>query len=216
MENLICSGQVSSVDPKTHRVRVAVRGVNEWETFDLPVLTHGTKNPRVYHMPRVGEHVTCLFLPNGHEQGFVLGNFYTQTNLPGESDAEIWSAEFEDGTRFVHDGEGNVTALIPVGHLTVGVKKDILIESESEVTLNVESDITVTGGAAMTVKIADSITIEASSVTIKAPVKIEGNVTVDGDITATGDIVAGSISLQAHTHLYSPGPGGPTPTAPPQ
>lgn len=46
--------------------------------------------------------------------------------------------------------------------------------------------------------------------------EITGNISVDGDITATGDVKAGLISLKGHTHLYSPGPGTPTPTGEPQ
>ena len=55
-----------------------------------------------------------------------------------------------------------------------------------------------------------SLTIGAAAVTINA------DVTVNGTLTATNDVLGGGISLKGHTHNYNPGPGGPTPTQPPQ
>jgi hypothetical protein len=61
-----------------------------------------------------------------------------------------------------------------------------------------------------------NVTVGGTTMTITpVGVSVQGNLSVTGNITATGDIVAGTISLRSHTHLYSPGPGGPTPSAPP-
>lgn len=143
-ENLIKFGQVSSVDPARHTVRVAIADWDGMESFDLPVMTNGTVNPRIYHMPRVGEYALCAFLPNGMEQGFVLGYFYNAANPPGETDSEKWVAEFENGTRFEHDQDGNVSVTVPAGKLTAIVEKDVMIHSKGAVTINSETSITMT------------------------------------------------------------------------
>ena len=50
------------------------------------------------------------------------------------------------------------------------------------------------------------------SITASGNMTIAGDVSITGKLTASGDVTAGGISLQNHTHLYNPGPGGPTPT----
>lgn len=61
-----------------------------------------------------------------------------------------------------------------------------------------------------------NITEQAKATNILNPVNVTENVTVSKTVNATEDVIGGGISLKGHTHNYNPGPGGPTPTEPPQ
>ena len=46
-----------------------------------------------------------FFLPNGQQQGFVVGSFYTEANPPPIADRKKWLKKFEDGSQIEYDRE---------------------------------------------------------------------------------------------------------------
>jgi len=50
-------------------------------SYDMQILQHRTVKRQDFTLPEVGEHVLCLFLPNGNQEGFILASFYTGSNL---------------------------------------------------------------------------------------------------------------------------------------
>lgn len=74
--NLIRVGLVNSSNPNKGTVKVLFPDKDNIVSNDLPMLSF------ISHMPSVGEQVLCLFLGNGLEEGFCLGSFYSQINLP--------------------------------------------------------------------------------------------------------------------------------------
>ena len=102
----------------------------------------------------------------------------------------------DDRTHSISDGifqlgflPSNEKFVYPDGEIVIGLKNKTF-------TLSVDAN--------------GNLTINAAAVTINA------DVTVNGTLTATTDVIGGGISLKGHTHNYNPGPGGPTPTQPPQ
>lgn len=78
--DLIRVGRVSSVNETDYTVRVEFQDKEKLVSHDLPIFvstTSKTKNPEI-DLPKVGESVVCIFLPNGAQQGFCLGAFYIQ------------------------------------------------------------------------------------------------------------------------------------------
>jgi phage baseplate assembly protein gpV len=73
--NLIKVGLVNSRDTNKGTVKVLFPDKDNTVSNDLPILS-------CVNMPNVGEQVLCLFLGNGLEEGFCLGSFYSQVNLP--------------------------------------------------------------------------------------------------------------------------------------
>lgn len=115
VSGMVRTGVVSSVDREKCRVRVAFAG--NFVSYPLPVLVKqagghepGDDRPipsRDYWLPDVGEQVTCVFLPNGTETGFVIGSFYSnQDPIPVGADAKgMRMTEFADGARFEYSTE---------------------------------------------------------------------------------------------------------------
>jgi len=108
-------GQVSSVNAKTCSCRVAFDDLTDigapMTSYPLQIVQRRTVKCQKFDLPEVGEHVLCLFLPNGNQEGFVLGSFYTANNLPAypidDKDlvgkAGIYRTHYDDDTEVEFD-----------------------------------------------------------------------------------------------------------------
>lgn len=101
LKNLIRVGRVSSQEAAT--VRVVFEDRADMVSYDLPVIVQQSQNNKDYWMPDIGEQVVCLFLPSGNAQGFVLGSFYSDADLPPVSDPDKRHVRFADGTSIEYD-----------------------------------------------------------------------------------------------------------------
>ncbi|WP_319403141.1 phage baseplate assembly protein V [uncultured Anaeromusa sp.] len=103
IEEIVRIGTVVSVDEATHRVRVEWNDRGNMVSYDLPVLVPSTCDPQDYALPKEKTDVLCVFLPNGQQQGFVVGSFYTEANPPPIADRKKWLKKFEDGSQIEYD-----------------------------------------------------------------------------------------------------------------
>jgi phage baseplate assembly protein V len=86
-------------------------------------------------MPEIGEHVLCVFLPNSIEDGFVIGSYYTDSNMPKNGEIGIYRTEYADGTIIEYD----------LNTSTARINSEYTVEVKAE-TVNVEAtNINITG-----------------------------------------------------------------------
>ena len=110
LDQLIRIGKITSVDEKKHTARVQFTDRDEMVSWDLPVLVPSTVDPQDYCLPVENTDVVCVFLPNGQQQGFIIGAFYTDANPPPITDRKKYLRKFKDGTYIQTDKEtGDVT-----------------------------------------------------------------------------------------------------------
>lgn len=132
IKRLIRVGTVSSVNAAAGTVRVAFAAQDELVTYEMPVITRGSKNNKDYWLPDVDEQVLCLFLPNtsgrGVCDGFVLGTFYSSVDAPVENSGDVHAVKYGDGTIIKHDRS--------TGKLTINATGDIDIIAGGNVTIN--------------------------------------------------------------------------------
>lgn len=132
IKKLIRVGTVSSVNAAAGSVRVAFAAQDDMVTYELPVITRGSKNNKDYWLPDVDEQVLCLFLPNtsgrGVCDGFVLGTFYSSVDAPVENSGDVHAVKYGDGTIIKHDRS--------TGKLTINATGDIDIIAGGNVTIN--------------------------------------------------------------------------------
>lgn len=132
IKKLIRVGTVSSVNAAAGSVRVAFAAQDDMVTYELPVITRGSKNNKDYWLPDVDEQVLCLFLPNtsgrGVCDGFVLGTFYSSVDAPVENSGDVHAVKYGDGTIIKHDRS--------TGKLTINATGDIDIIAGGKVTIN--------------------------------------------------------------------------------
>lgn len=132
IKKLIRVGTVSSVNAAAGTVRVAFAAQDDMVTYELPVITRGSKNNKDYWLPDVDEQVLCLFLPNtsgrGVCDGFVLGTFYSSIDAPVENSGDVHAVKYGDGTIIKHDRS--------TGKLTINATSDIDIIAGGKITIN--------------------------------------------------------------------------------
>lgn len=132
IKRLIRVGTVSSVNAAAGTVRVAFAAQDDMVTYELPVITRGSKNNKDYWLPDVDEQVLCLFLPNisgrGVCEGFVLGTFYSSVDAPVENSGDVHAVKYGDGTIIKHDRS--------TGKLTINATGDIDIIAGGKITIN--------------------------------------------------------------------------------
>ena len=120
VESMVRVGVVSAVDRQKCRVRVAFEG--SFVSHSLPVLVKQSLNTKDFWMPEVDEQVTCVFLPNGTEVGFVLGSFYSdEEEIPSGAEAVgMRVVKFSDGARFEYDVQNSKLKIV-VGSLEMEI-----------------------------------------------------------------------------------------------
>ena len=132
IKRLIRVGTVSSVNAEAGTVRVSFAAQDEMVTYELPVITRGSKSNKDYWLPDVDEQVLCLFLPNvsgrGVCEGFVLGTFYSSVDAPTEGSVDVHAFKFGDGSVSKHDRNS--------GKLTINATGDIDIIAGGKITIN--------------------------------------------------------------------------------
>lgn len=111
LNQLIRVGKVSSINPQNCTARVVFEDNDDLVSDELPILTRNTLFNKDYWMPDVNEQVLCLFLPIAPSHGFILGSFYSLADLPIETNGDIWSIQFKDGSKLSFNRATGVLSL---------------------------------------------------------------------------------------------------------
>lgn len=123
IRNLIRIGIVSSINEEGGTVRVIYDDKDNMVSDELPLLNSE------YNMPDIGAQVLCIFLPNGLQQGFCLGGFYSDLNAPPVQNKNIYLKQFDDGTSIQYDKTSK--------QLTVNSKNAVIINGNVQVNGNI-------------------------------------------------------------------------------
>lgn len=142
LKNVARVGRVSSINPGDGTVRVVFEDRQDMVSYDLPVIVRQSLKNKDYFMPDVGEQVLCLFLPSGNAQGFILGAFYSDEDLPPVTDQGKRHVRFEDGTSIEYDRTTHTLSINAQG--TINIKASGAITITGNIAIN--GNITLTGG----------------------------------------------------------------------
>ncbi len=181
---LIKIGIVAEVDYEKATCKVVFRDKDETQSKDLKVVFTKTKKNQSWDMPDLEEQVVCLFLPNGSEEGFVIGSVYSEKNK-GPAIDNRQKYLFEDGTYFEYDKTTSTAKLYCVGNAVVESNKNISCIAKENIvataTKNIEAHATKD-----LIGTCDNANITSiTSITLKAP-----SITLDGEVSTTKNIVA--------------------------
>lgn len=133
LERIIRVGVVSARFPDDGAVQVDFRDVGEGgvASFKCPVLQPKTKADKIYWMPDKGERVLVLSLPQGKEQGIVVGSYYNERDEVPESDNDKAIVKFEDGTAVIYDRSASELTVDAVGAVKVTAADGIALDGGS-------------------------------------------------------------------------------------
>ena len=100
-------GIVSQYGKKPGTVIVTRPDKDDKTTKELYIVSRCTEMTKDYWMPDIGEQVLCLILPNiggkGTGEGFVIGAIYSDVDPPAETDTNVRSIRYKDGSYIVND-----------------------------------------------------------------------------------------------------------------
>ncbi|BBB91061.1 MAG TPA: phage baseplate assembly protein V [Methylomusa anaerophila] len=138
IEEFVRVGEVVSVnDNHTVRVKFADRG--EMVSFDLPVLVPSTIDPQDYDLPVETTPVVCIFLPNGQQQGFILGAYYTEINPAPIKNKKKHLRKYTDGTSIEYDMSSHTLTAVVKGPVNITTTEKITINGNLQVNGNINA-----------------------------------------------------------------------------
>lgn len=102
IKNFIREGRVSSVNPNNCTARVTFLDKDKMVSAELPILTMGSRETKVYWLPAIDAQVVCIFAPNasgkGLKEGYIIGCRYSDEDSPAESATDTLSIRMKDGS----------------------------------------------------------------------------------------------------------------------
>jgi len=105
LKNLVRVGKVVGRDEAKCRCRVQFDDNDQIVSYWCQVLTPLTHKKKTYGLPAEDEMVVCVFLPLGHDHGFILGSVYNQQDaIPTGANKDKVIFEDEGGNRYTADG----------------------------------------------------------------------------------------------------------------
>jgi phage baseplate assembly protein V len=196
-------GEVVGVDERRGTVRVRFSDADALVSSHLPVLFAKTHADKCLHMPDLGEHVTCVFLPNGQEEGFVLGAFYSQADAVPVASRDVFHVRFRDGAVVEYDRAAHFLKAIVPGQVDVTASGAIAASSDSTITARAAQTIRIEAPVielAGNTKLFGPLTMggaggESLPLTINGPVIHRG-----GNFVSENDVFASGVSLLTHFH----------------
>lgn len=130
--NNIRVGIVDGLNVKKGTIRVTFPDMDDSVSDDIALFSSEQ------WFPQIGESVVCIFLTNGTEQGYCIGPYFNDENLPSVQDENIYVKKFRDGLIFEYDLQNK--------QLTISAENAITINSN----ISCNGDLTVNGNLSVT------------------------------------------------------------------
>lgn len=175
-------GMVSQVDSKTHRIKVTIPALEDFETAWLPYLVPNAGGNQFYCLPDVGELVAVLLDARG-EGGCVLGAIYNAQDPVPVQNADLWVKKFSNGTEIQHDRKTGNIVVNTTGTVTVTAAQAV-VNAQSVINGNT----TVNGNLHATGAITSDTSVSAPSVSsdnVELATHTHGGVESGGKRTGT-------------------------------
>jgi phage baseplate assembly protein V len=142
LQRIVCPAEVVEVDENLHRVRVKLLDRQGMITGFLPVLVPFGKDTYAYGLPKVGDSVLVVFLPQGLEDGFVLGSFYHLEKTPPKAGVGKFYKKFKGGTLIEYDENAHLLTVSVNGKAVITTQLtthngDVVINGNLKVSGNI-------------------------------------------------------------------------------
>lgn len=176
---LLKVGEVCEVLPEKHMCRVVFPCEGNNTSYELFVLCRNSLKNKDYNMPDVGEDVLCIFMPDGSEDGFILGSYYAENLEKCSISQDERKVKFSDDTTVtynrvthcldiviegtsIHADRKTVNVITPQ---TVNIQTNNANIKASNVKVDTSSSINLNAGSSINISAGSSITLSAPTVT---------------------------------------------------
>jgi phage baseplate assembly protein gpV len=213
-------GQTSERDIKNASARVAMDDFNGTVSGKLQVLFPAIGGWNMFFTPKEGDQVVIARLPNGQEEGYVLGKVYTANKMPQNGAPNIILLVSDDGKNFFRFDADKGTLDLTVDqdgklkfkNLDIEVDEHMHIktktyhlEVEDKMRTDVGGDKDTSIGGNVNTNVTGTTIVKSSAVTIQAPVTIVGNTNISSSLSVAGDITNGGNMSTGGVHTDSIG-----------
>lgn len=140
--NVVKVGQVSSINPAEGTCKVVFPASDGMVSHDLAIIYPCTQDIKFYWMPDVGSQVLCVFDPEGLENGYVLGCFYSSEDKPPVTDPNKTHIKYKDGTTIDYDMKQKKLTVVSVGSVDVTATEQIKLTCPD---IQIAGNVTVAG-----------------------------------------------------------------------
>jgi len=147
-------------------------------TKPIPVWQTSAGKKKSFAMPRVGQNVVLLKMPNGTSAYHVIGTFYTTSDPPPVTDPLLDYCIYDDGSTKQFDANN--------GTETWKLKGGIVIETDEAISIQCDKDVTIDSSAKVYIKGATEVKIEGGNLILKGPLRIEGDIDHVGNMVTSG------------------------------
>jgi phage baseplate assembly protein V len=146
----------------------------------IPVMQIASNAKKSFAMPRIGDNVMMVKLPNGTSNYAVVGSFYTSKSPPPVTDPKLDYVIYDDGSIMQFDASK--------GELTWKLKGDMLWDNEKSFTLKLQTDFTLTPQGKVTINPQGDVLIQsAGQITLESgTINLKGNIVHTGNMTTSG------------------------------
>lgn len=126
MPDLIRVGRISSINYEAGTARVLYTDRDNSVSTELPFLSYE------YFMPEVDDLVFVLHLPNGTENGLILGRAWNDTLRPPEGEKGVYRKDFSNkhGEAYIRF-DGDALTIKTVGNIKIEAGKDIVVNGKT-------------------------------------------------------------------------------------
>jgi len=197
-DNRLHQGQTDSRDVNSASARVAMDDLGGTVSGKLQVLFPAAGGWNFFWTPKEGDHVVISKLPNGGQEGYVLGKVYTANKMPQGGAPNIILIVSDDGKNVIRFDADNGTLDLVVDQTMTekinNVKTEIKEKRKTEI--GIDDDLTIKGNQTTEVdgnsviEAGGNITVEAGgNLTSKAGAKntVKGaDVEINGKVVITG------------------------------
>jgi phage baseplate assembly protein gpV len=147
-------GQVSESDTKSASARVAMDDFGSKVSGKFQVLFPAIGGWNVFFVPKKGDHVVMSRLPNGTEEGHILGKVYTANKMPQRGRPNILLLVSDDGKNVIEfdADKGTLELIVDQGaalkfkDLDIETKEGIKAKAGTAIKVEAGSDIDHTAG----------------------------------------------------------------------
>lgn len=209
-------GIIHSIDCINYTARVKLVDYENKITQDLQILTPLSFGNKIVAIPKVNTPVFCIFTGEGIDNGFILGNFFSNLNK-SEARANELNIDFQN-SRLILKEDGNIEmkaknisfnseekVTINSKKINFNVQEKISINTKNmeiistetilDTVLKVTQDATfqqkliaLTQATLTQLVASNCLTVENGKVQIIGDIDGTGNLNITGDITASGII----------------------------
>ncbi len=160
---IIRVGVISSTNPEKHTCRVAFPECRTG-SYELPILERNALNNADAQMYDVGESVLCIFLPDGPEDGFIIGAFYAEPNVPPTNSQDERRVLFADDTSVTYNRSSHELDLVD-GDTQVHVDRDCVnINTPKAVNIVTRGNILLNASGNIDIKAGGTVALTGASV----------------------------------------------------